>query len=66
MVIQHQQGSIDQSKQIQSRRLQVLVVDDFRNVAEYMASMMRILGHEAQIALDGATASMQPERANRM
>jgi CheY-like chemotaxis protein len=57
MVIERDaQGSIDPSEQTESKRLRVLVVDDFLNVAESLASMMRIFGHEAQVALDGATA----------
>lgn len=38
------------------RRLRVLVVDDLRDAAESMASLLQLLGHRVSVALDGRGA----------
>lgn len=38
------------------RRLRAVVVDDNRDAADSVASLLRILGHEADVAYDGRTA----------
>lgn len=38
------------------RRLRVLVVDDNRDAAEMLATLVELSGHESHVAVDGATA----------
>src|SRR3954465_13457478 len=43
------------------RSLRVLVVDDFRPLADHLAEMLRRVGHTVRVAYDGAAALLVAE-----
>src|SRR5690348_13255069 len=48
---------LDQRKLIATHRpIRVLVVDDYRDNVESMATLLRLDGHAVEVAFDGATA----------
>jgi signal transduction histidine kinase len=53
---ERQRTEAPSARQLQLRRYRVLVVDDNVDAAESLAELVRLLGHEVEIAYDGPTA----------